>query len=683
MIQPGTIFAERYEILNHIGSGGMADVYRAKCHKLNRYVAVKVLRKEHNEDEDFVRRFDAEAQATAGFSHPNIVGIYDAGVDHGYHFIVMELCEGTTLKRYIRRYGRLSVRETVDFAIQISRGIEAAHQEGIIHRDIKPQNILVSQSGKIKVADFGIARVATGATQSPEFLGSVHYLSPEQARGKYADKRSDIYALGITIYEMATGKLPFDGENNVAIALMHIKDEITPPRCFFPDIPESLEKIILKCTMKRPSERYNNVSELLTDLENVFTFPEGEYVEMVPDQDDSPTIIRTPDEVKDFEEKVKQISQVEEEDMIWKEDEGQEDTQEEEPKRNVMLYVVTVLGGLALAGIVIYLAAYSLGIIGKDKTTEPAESTTGAIEQTTQVEQVRMPNVLNQDRRTAEKRLKDLGLKVSFVYDDDVENDDANLIVVDQEYKARELLAKGTMVQLTLGIDPEATTEEDKRVEVPLLLDMTEEEAVEELEKVGLEVSKVYASSDTVKSGYIIKQNPTAGTEVDLGFTITITISRGMSQVQVPSLIGLSREQALYQLNNVGLNLGEVTSDYNGSVGVGDVFEQDIQAGTMVDRGTSVSVVISLGDIVTYHYEGQVALMESPFADEDETGTLRLDLLKDGNTTTILTQEGIKSSDFPFYYSFEADDEGDAEVIVYINDEEYTTVEVTITAVED
>ncbi len=192
MIQTGTVLGRCYEIMNHIGSGGMADVYRARCLKDGRYVAIKVLKQEYNDDEEFLGRFIAEAQATSGLSHPNIVNIYDAGEDKGYHFIVMELCEGTTLKSYIRRYGRLSIRETVDFSKQIARGIQAAHRRGIVHRDIKPQNILVSDSGEVKVADFGIAKVATGNTISPNLMGSVHYLSPEQARGNYADERSDI-----------------------------------------------------------------------------------------------------------------------------------------------------------------------------------------------------------------------------------------------------------------------------------------------------------------------------------------------------------------------------------------------------------------------------------------------------------------------------------------------------------
>ena len=297
MVQTGMILGGRYEILEHIGSGGMADVYKAQCLKTNRFVAVKILRKEYCDDETLVRRFTMEARSTADLHHPNVVSILDEGNEQGIHYIVMELAEGMTLKRYIRRYGRLSVRETVDFSIQIASGIQAAHEHGIVHRDIKPQNIIVSDSGKIKVTDFGIAKAATGDTIASSTMGSVRYLSPEQARGGYSDARSDIYSLGITMYEMATGKVPFDGENTVAIAVMHLRDEIVPPRNYFPDIPVSLERIILKCTRKRPEERYQTAADLIADLKQVFTSPDGSYVYLTPQLDDSPTRARSEDEI--------------------------------------------------------------------------------------------------------------------------------------------------------------------------------------------------------------------------------------------------------------------------------------------------------------------------------------------------------------------------------------------------
>lgn len=694
MIQPGTILAGRYEIIKQIGSGGMALVYQARCHKLNRYVAIKVLRQEFNEDEDFLKRFLAEAQATAGLVHPNIVTIYDAGEEQGCHYIVMELCEGTTLKRYIRRYGRLSVRETVDFAKQIARGIQAAHNRGIVHRDIKPQNILVSESGRIKVTDFGIAKAANGDTNTPNAMGSVHYLSPEQARGRYADARSDIYSLGITMYEMATGRVPFDGENSVTIALMHLQDEITPPTCYFPDIPVSLEKIILKCTMKHTAERYQNAQELLDDLEKVFSCPDGEYVFMTPDTDANPTIHRTKTEIDQINQLGESMEKQREEKEIFKypkEDPEEEEWEEEDdsmqPQMKRMIMVITVAAGIMLAFIVIYLVVSSAGRLhfpgfGKGEATTTEASPTTTQEATTQAETVVMPNVLKRTAEEAKKLLEEKGLEARFEYDATADmNQKDNFVVLEQQYKEGENIEKGTLVTLTMGPDPEATTEE-KRVEVPLLINETKESAEKLLEEAGLKAKFIYATSDTVKQGYIIKQNPTAGTEVDRGFAITLTVSKGVSQVKVPPLTGLSQDAAKKLLNDIGLELGEVTSDYSGSVGVGEVFRQGIASGTLVDKGTSVSVVISIGEHTSFHYEGQITIEETPFA-EEETGTVKLVLKQNGQEKTIYSQSGMSSSDFPFHYTFTGKEEGTAVVVMYINGNEYQQYDVDIRAVED
>ncbi len=278
MLNPGTILGDRYEILEKIGAGGMADVYKAKCHKLNRFVAIKVLKDEFASNKSFVSKFRAEAQAAAGLMHPNIVNVYDVGDENGLYYFVMELVEGITLKRYIEKKIRLSVKEAVSIAIQVSMGIESAHNNGIIHRDIKPQNIIISKEGKVKVADFGIARAASSDTQTSHAMGSVHYTSPEQARGGYSDTKSDIYSIGITLFEMVTGRVPFDGETTVAIAIKHIQEEMPSPRIYVPEIPISVEQIIMKCTQKNPDRRYANVSELMQDLKHSLRSPDENFV---------------------------------------------------------------------------------------------------------------------------------------------------------------------------------------------------------------------------------------------------------------------------------------------------------------------------------------------------------------------------------------------------------------------
>ena len=248
MVKNGIILGKRYEVISKIGAGGMADVYKGKDHMLNRYVAIKVLKKEFKEDENFVRKFRSEAQAAAGLIHPNVVNVYDVGEDRGLYYMVMELVEGITLKEYIDKKGRLSHKETISIAIQMCTGIGVAHAANIIHRDIKPQNIIISKDGKVKVTDFGIAKATTSNTISSNAMGSVHYTSPEQARGGFSDQKSDIYSIGITLYEMVTGQVPFDGDSTVSVAIKHLQEEITPPSEIVPDIPYSLEQIILKCT---------------------------------------------------------------------------------------------------------------------------------------------------------------------------------------------------------------------------------------------------------------------------------------------------------------------------------------------------------------------------------------------------------------------------------------------------
>lgn len=280
MIKVGMMIADRYEILEKIGTGGMSDVYRAKDHKLNRYVAVKALKQEFGENRDFVSKFRVEAQAAAGLMHPNIVNVYDVGEENGSHYIVMELVEGITLKKYIEKKARLSVKEAVSIAIQMAMGIEAAHNNHIIHRDIKPQNIIISKEGKVKVTDFGIAKAATSNTITSNVMGSVHYTSPEQVRGGFSDEKSDIYSLGITLFEMLTGRVPFNGETTVAVAIKHIQEQMPSVREFVPEIPISVEQIVKKCTQKSPDRRYQSAPELIEDLKKSLISPDENFVRL-------------------------------------------------------------------------------------------------------------------------------------------------------------------------------------------------------------------------------------------------------------------------------------------------------------------------------------------------------------------------------------------------------------------
>ena len=315
MIRLGMFLGDRYEILQKIGSGGMAEVFKGKDHKLNRFVAVKVLKDEFVEDKNFVRKFKEEAQAAAGLAHPNIVNVYDVGDEQNINYIVMELVEGITLKTYIEKKGRLTVKEATSIAIQMGAGLELAHNNQIVHRDIKPQNIIISREGKVKVTDFGIAKSVSSNTNTSDAMGSVHYTSPEQARGGYSDAKSDIYSLGIVMYEMVTGRVPFDGETTVVVAVKHLQEDIVSPRVYASDIPVSLEHIILKCTEKSPDRRYASVADLTADLKQSLVTPDVNFVkEILPDG--AKTVAITRDDISKIKQETGRISLVT---GIWRE----------------------------------------------------------------------------------------------------------------------------------------------------------------------------------------------------------------------------------------------------------------------------------------------------------------------------------------------------------------------------
>ena len=384
MLKTGMIIAERYEILGKIGTGGMADVYKAKDHKLNRFVAVKVLKPEFREDTTFIRKFKSEAQAAAVLTHPNIVNVFDVGDDNGVYYIVMELIEGITLKEYISKKGKLSVKEATSIAIQVSMGLEAAHSHGIVHRDVKPQNIIISMDGKVKVTDFGIARAASSNTISSNVMGSVHYSSPEQVRGGYSDEKSDIYSLGITMYEMVTGKVPFDGDTTVAIAIKHLQEEIVPPSIYTPELPHSLEQIILKCTQKSVDRRYQNMEDVIADLKHSLIDPQGDFVTLTSVDNEAKTVVISDKELGEIKHMPKQIAKSEPEALEEEINETDYDDEPEVKKHRKKsdkpekkkkggghgLTIVMLLMGVVILIAIILVAGKASGLIGSNNDTD-------------------------------------------------------------------------------------------------------------------------------------------------------------------------------------------------------------------------------------------------------------------------------------------------------------------------
>ena len=378
MIRKGMFISDRYEIIDKVGSGGMSDVYKAMDHKLNRYVAIKVLKSEFSEDTGFVSKFRVEAQSAAGLTHPNIVNVYDVGEDNGIYYIVMELIEGITLKKYIEKKGKLPIKEAVSIAIQVAQGIEAAHNNHIIHRDIKPQNIMISREGKVKVTDFGIARAASSHTINGNAMGSVHYISPEQAKGGYIDEKSDIYSLGISLFEMITGEVPFEGDSTVSVALQHINEEMPNPRDYVEELPVSVEKILAKCTQKKPERRYLKVSTLIADLKKSLITPDEDFVQMAPasetgtvvllSKDEAPVIKKNPgDEISDKTEERNYDDSLSDDDDVFGTD---DDIDSVSPKLDKIITISGIVGAVVVAVVVILVLIKAFGGCDSEPETE-------------------------------------------------------------------------------------------------------------------------------------------------------------------------------------------------------------------------------------------------------------------------------------------------------------------------
>ncbi len=604
MIKIGMMIGDRYEILEKIGTGGMSDVYKAKCHKLNRYVAVKVLKQEFSENANFVSKFHIEAQAAAGLMHPNIVNVYDVGEENGIHYIVMELVEGITLKKYIEKKARLSYKEAVSIAIQVSMGIEAAHNNHIIHRDIKPQNIIISKDGKVKVTDFGIAKAATSNTITSNVMGSVHYTSPEQARGGYSDEKSDIYSLGITLFEMLTGRVPFNGETTVAIAIKHIQEEMPSPKEFVPEIPTAVESIVLKCCQKSPDRRYQNMQELIADLKQSLINPERDFVVVnSPDMEGGTKMLSDTDvaqikrysayqdnrEYEDHEETMRLRS-----DTFNGYEHGEDEEDEEEdydydynPRTERITTALAIIAGVVICIIIIVLAVKIFN--GMQESGEKPQSPI-LTEESTQPEvvYVAMPDIQGMNVEDAKRVLTGLGLKPITTYEESDTVDEGVVIGADVDTDTQ--IEAGSTVTLTVsaGIDG---------VIVPDVTERTFEDAESSLINHGFSVNKSESYSDTVEEGRVISQMPLSGNKVPKGSVITVTVSKGKEEVKirVPNLVGLSEQDGTVEAIEAGLQIGSVAYVYSDEVPQGHICYQSYSHGSYVDPGTALDIKVSQG----------------------------------------------------------------------------------------
>lgn len=646
MLKTGMIIAERYEILAKIGTGGMADVYKAKDHKLNRFVAVKVLKPEFREDATFVRKFRSEAQAAAGLTHPNIVNVFDVGDDEGVYYIVMELIEGITLKEYISKKGRLSIKEATSIAIQVSMGLETAHSHGVVHRDVKPQNIIISTDGKVKVTDFGIARAASSNTISSNVMGSVHYSSPEQVRGGYSDEKSDIYSLGITLYEMVTGKVPFDGDTTVAIAIKHLQEEMVPPSVFTEDLPYSLEQIIFKCTQKSVGRRYQRMGEVIADLKHSLIDPQGDFVKLSDVDNEAKTVVFSDEELGKIKHTPKpaknEAADLEEE--IYETD--YDDSREEEfPRRRVkeerskrqkkqerqkqgqhsagrLLTILSLIIGAVILVVIIIFIGKASGLIGGGNTETPQKQESQNEENDSLVA---VPDLTGKTEEEAETLISEANLGRQLMGEEASTQEKGRISSQD--------IAPGTMVEKNTTIKY-YISKGAQEVNIPDTDGRTGIEAQQTLEDMGfvVEVRKEYSEIDDngypyVDPGYAYYTIPEAGTAAQTGNTVTLVVSRGVNygdSVEVPSVVGMTENEAVTTLGKfVDINIEQQRST---DVAAGEVISQNPAGYDYANPDEPITIVVSTGDQDPSAAQTESAQTEGQLSPADTSQTSQADI---------------------------------------------------------
>ena len=691
MLKPGMFISDRYEIIDNVGSGGMADVYKAKDQRLNRFVAIKVLKPEYSSDKSFVNKFRGEAQSAAGLSHPNIVNVYDVGDDSGLHYIVMELVEGITLKRFIEKKGKLEVKEAVGISIQIAQGMEAAHDNHIIHRDIKPQNIIISRDGKVKVTDFGIAKATNSNTITSNAMGSVHYLSPEQARGGYSDEKSDIYSLGVTLYEMLSGKVPFAGDNTVSVALLHIQGEAMPLRELDPSIPVSVDKIVMKCMQKRPERRYHSASELIMDLKRAITNPDGDFVQIPAFvASDSPTI-----NISDDLGKIKNGAYLDE-GMTGKKNintfsqEDDEELDTVDSKFDKFFAVGTIVAIIVLAVVIIGVVVWFFFPKGEARdggkptpTVTVAPTDAPSISPTPEVTPAagtyKFPAVLGYTKEDAEATIKAKDPDAFITWKEDFSDDYEKGYVMSQYPAADRDAAFGSDVIIYISTGPKSFT-------IPYVYFLTEAQAEKKLRDAGLKTKVDYINSSEIETGKVIETNPPKDTLVVVGEEVTIFVSIGPEIITVPSLIGKTVEQAKALLTGLGLVLGTPSYESSEVYPAGQITYQSNTANEKMEKGDVIDVLVSTGPASTetgsgndndngdVTYKGTLRIDENPFLNgmSDGEADIYFEMQQEGFEPANIYEGFLTAEDFPLTIT---DIIGDSDVpgivTMYVNDDPF------------
>ena len=625
----GKILGNRYEIIEKVGNGGMATVYKATDLVLKRYVAVKVLRDEFTTDEEFIKRFAAEAQSAASLTHPNIVSIYDVGHEDNLYYIVMELIKGKTLKQIINEDGKLPWKWSLNIASQIASALETAHRNKIIHRDIKPHNIIITEDGIAKVTDFGIAKVVSNSTITAfgATIGSVHYFSPEHAKGGYTDEKSDIYSLGVVMYEMLTGQVPFDADTAVSVALKHMQEEPIEPMELNPDIPKAVNDIIMKAMQKDTGLRYQSATEMLNDINMALKRPDGDFVNLrtaggnfetqrfEPLEDEE---IRTKRNNKKDENKLKQFIGNHKALSLF---------------IGAILLFAIAFGGTALVSKLVF------------------------------NQDVNLPNFVGMTKEEAQKEADKIKVKLEFEEEFSADVEEGKVISQDPEFKENSKIKEKSTVKLKISKGTEL-------VKVPKVTGMEKEEAIKTLEDLGLKVEIKEETSKKVEEGYVINQDIAENKEINAGDTVTITVSTGtgITQVSVPSVTGKTENEARTALESAKLKV-TVNYEEDSSKTEGIVLKQNVESGKKVDEGTTVTITVNKAEsksgTVTVNVKSITGGYDSSDTDLTDTDKkAKIDIKVDG--TSVYTQSNVDKNSTAISTSFSG--KGKVQIVVNIQD---------------
>ena len=602
------VIAGRYELIEKIGDGGMAIVYKAKCKLLKRYVAIKILKPEFINDAKLVESFRRESHAAASLSHPNIVSIFDVGREGNIHYIVMELVTGATLSEIIKKEAPMNYKEAIDYAKQIAAGLSAAHKSGIVHRDVKPHNILVTEDGIAKITDFGIARAVSHTTivdkTNDRVMGSVHYFSPEQAKGNNVDEKSDIYSLGIVLFEMLTGKVPFDGDNPVTIALMQINEPITPPSTFVRGIPPQLEKVVLKATDKYPNNRFKSADEMIGAFDNIelvgrvvgASMYEGNQENYKNSEKDFLKDFDDDDFIEDYEDyKPKKTKKPK-----------QKKKRNNKAKVIIPIVIIAIIGALVGVG-------FALGIFGS--------------------KDIVVPDVKGMTYEEAEKTLEDAKLEIKI-----------GEYVYDKEYKVETVCTQdpddGQMARKGQKVTVDISKGADNGV-VPNLIGKTKDEAKRIIEEFGYKLGEIKVVEGEEPKDTVLKQDPAAGEEAENGDTINIEVSdgEGKEEISVPNLLGMTLEDAKTALKNAGFTFGKVSQGVSDTYSEGEVMWQQYNSGTKLEKGSSINIRISQGQSSTLDFYVDFS------AAKEDVFYMTVTVSDDNGTRNIVTRDQKTKAD--------------------------------------